>query len=95
VAGEGTEEPGGIAGVNSRDGKILGNNCAGSNDYSITNRHREDRSICSDTNTIAKPGRPPELRVSGGSAGTEEVVNKHGTMRNEAVVANRDEIANE
>jgi hypothetical protein len=44
---------------------------------------------------IAKFGRPPKLWFSGRATLAEQVVNKHGAMRNEAVVPNRDQIANE
>jgi hypothetical protein len=44
---------------------------------------------------IAKFGRPPKLWFSGRSTLAEQVVNKHGAMRNETVVANGNQIANE
>src|SRR4029077_2892027 len=70
-------------------------NSAGSYNYLVTDCYRQNGSIRSDTNTIAKFCSPPELRLSSRSAGHEEIVNKHRSVRNEAVVANRDQIANE
>src|SRR4029077_11323434 len=92
---EGTKKARGIPRINSGNAYILGNDCAGSNDHLIANRHWEDRSACSDTYTFSKFGRPPELRIFRRSAGAEQVVNKHRAMRNEAVIANGDEIADE
>ena len=90
-----TKKASGIARVNSGNGNILGNNCAGSDDHLIADRHREDRGICSDTYSTAKLCRSPELWLAGGSAGAEEVVNKHRAVGNEAVVANRNEVTDE
>src|SRR6266566_8601264 len=44
---------------------------------------------------IAKFGRPPKLCFSGLPTLAEQVVNKHGAMRNEAVVPNRNQLAYE
>jgi hypothetical protein len=44
---------------------------------------------------IAKFGGPPKLWFSGRATLAEQVVNKHRAVRNEAVVANRYQIANE
>ena len=90
-----TEEASRIACVNAWDGNILGNNCPRSYYHVITDRDREDCGICSDTHTIAKFGRPPKLWLPSRSTVAEEIVDKHGAMRNEAVVPNRDQIANE
>ena len=51
--------------------------------------------MCSHAHAIAKSSRSPELRVSGGSAGTEQVVNKHCAVGNEAVVSDRYELTDE
>ena len=64
-----TKKAGGIARVNAGDVNVLGNNCAGSDDHLIADRYREDGGICSDTYTIAKFCRSPELWLSGRSAG--------------------------
>jgi hypothetical protein len=44
---------------------------------------------------IAKFGRSPKFRFSRRATIAEQVVNEHGAMRNEAVVANGDEVADE
>jgi hypothetical protein len=44
---------------------------------------------------ITKFGRSPKLWFSDRPTLAEQVVNKHGAMRNETVVPNRDQIANE
>jgi len=51
--------------------------------------------MCSHAHAIAKSSRSPELRVFGGSAGTEQVVNKHCAVGNEAVVSDRYELTDE
>jgi hypothetical protein len=92
---EATEEAGWVARVNARNSNILGNNCTGSDHHLITDRNREDSSICSDTYTIAKFSRPPELRFSSRATGDERIINKHRSMRNEAIIPDRDELADE
>jgi hypothetical protein len=44
---------------------------------------------------IAKFRRPPKLWFSGRATVAEQVVNKHGAMRNETVVPNRNQFAYE
>jgi hypothetical protein len=44
---------------------------------------------------IAKFGRTPKLWFSGRATLAEQVVNKHGTMRNETVVPSRNQFAYE
>ena len=51
--------------------------------------------MCSHAHAIAKSSRSPELRFFGRSAGTEQVVNKHCAVGNEALVSNRYELADE
>jgi hypothetical protein len=92
---EATEKAGWIARVNARNSNIFGNDRAGSDDHLITDRDWEDSGICSDTHTIAKFGWSPELRFSGRATGDERIINKHRSMRNEAVVPDRDQIADE
>src|SRR5438552_3946002 len=84
-----------IACVNSGNGNILGNNCASSDNYLVADRHRKDRGICSIAHAIAMLSRSPELRVVGGSAGTEQVVNKHRAVGNEAFVSDGYELTDE
>jgi hypothetical protein len=44
---------------------------------------------------IAKLSRSPKVWVAGRTTVIKQVVNEHSTMRNETVVTNRDELANE
>jgi len=90
-----TEKACWITRVNSGNGNILGNNCAGSNDHLIADGHRKDRGVCSNAHAIAKFSRSPEPRVFGGSAGTEQVVNKHRAVGNEAFVSDGYELTDE
>jgi len=61
----------------------------------IADRHRKDCGICSNAHAIAKFSRSPELRVFGGSAGAEQVVNKHRAVGNEAFVPDGYELTDE
>jgi hypothetical protein len=90
-----TKKACGIPRINSWDGYVFGNNRAGSNDHLITDRYRKDCSICSDTYTIPKFGRPPKVLLSGRPSVGEAIINKHRAMRNEALVADSDEFADE
>jgi hypothetical protein len=90
---EPTKKAGGIARINSGNGYVLSNNCTGSDDHLVANGDREDCSICPDTNSITKFGWLPELWFASRSTVTEQIVNEHRAVRNETVVANRDEIA--
>ena len=90
-----TKEARGIAGVNAGLDDIFGNNGAGSDYDLIADRDRQDGGIGSYTDAIAKFSLSPELPLSRRSAGHEEIVNEHRSVRNEAVVTYRDKIANE
>jgi hypothetical protein len=92
---EGTKKACGIPRINSWDDYVFGNNRAGSNDHLIANRHRQDCGICSDTYTISKFGRTPKVRLAGRASVGEAIINKHRTMRNEALVAERYELTDE
>ena len=92
---ETTEQASGIAGVNAWDGNVLGNNRTGSYHHVIADRNREDGGIGSDTHMIAKLGGAPKFWFPGRTAVTEQVVNEHGAVRNETVVPDGDELANE
>src|SRR4029077_3786483 len=92
---EGTKKARGIPRINSWDGYVFGNNRAGSNDHLIANRHRQDCGICSDTYTISKFGRTPKVGLAGRASVGEAIIDKHGAMRNEALVAERYEFTDE
>jgi hypothetical protein len=90
-----TKEARGIAGVNAGLDDIFGNNGAGSDDHLVADRNREDGGIGSDTHVVAKFSLSPEFRLSRRSAGHEEIVDEHRAMRDETIIANADELADE
>jgi hypothetical protein len=61
----------------------------------ITDRDRQYGRIRSDTDTIAKLSFSPKLWFSGRATLAEQVVNKHGAMRNETIVPSRNQLAYE
>ena len=75
---------------------ILRYNGAGPDYYSIANSDRQDGGIRSNANAVANLRPPPEFLFSAGrTAGCKKVVNEHCPMRNETIVANHDQLANE
>lgn len=90
-----TEEAGRVACITAWDCNILRNNCPSSYNHVIADRDRKDCCICSNTHMTAKFGRPPKLWLSGRATGDERIINKHRSMRNEAIVPDCDEIADE
>lgn len=91
---ETTQEASGIAGINTGDADVLGHNGARADDDMIADCNREHRGIRPDTYTVAKPCCPPKIPFRYRSASNEQVVNKHRAVRNEAVVANCNELTN-
>jgi hypothetical protein len=85
----------GVASVDARYGDVLGDNRAGADDDTITNCNREYSGIRSDTYTIAKLGLTPEATFLCRSANHKGIINKHRAVRNEAIVPNRNELADE
>jgi hypothetical protein len=92
---ETAEHASGVTCVNAGDGDILGNNCTSSDNYLVTDRYRENSGIRSDTDMVPNFCRPPELRLASRSASQKQVINKHCAMRNEAIVTDRDQVADE
>src|SRR5204863_2450793 len=91
---ESPEQPSRVTNVDTGGANVLGHNGPGSDDYAITDRDREYRGIRPDTYPAADLRWPPEIAVSSGRAAVnKEIVDKHGPMRNEAVVPNRYELA--
>jgi hypothetical protein len=88
-----TEQTGRVADVNAGLDDIFGNNCTGSYDHMVADRNREDGGIGSHTHMIAKSSRSPKIWFSSRSTVAEQIVNEHRAMGNEAVVADRDQIA--
>jgi hypothetical protein len=92
---EATEQASRVARVNAGGGDIFGNNRAGTYNYLVTDCNRENGGIRSDTYTVTKLCWPPKLRLASRSTREEQVINKHRTMRDEAVVTDRDQVADE
>ncbi len=59
----------------------------------MADRDWEDGSVCPDTHTITKLGLAPEAPFLRGAAGNKGIINKHRPMRNEAIIPDRDELA--
>ena len=82
-----------VACVNTRCSDVVGDDCAGADDDIVTNGDREDGSICSDTHKIAKFSFDPEAPFLCRAPINEAIIDKHRTVRDEGVVADRDELA--
>jgi hypothetical protein len=87
------KQPRWISNVNTRLGDILGDHRPGSDNHLITDRDREYRGISPDTDMIAKFGGTPEIAVWRRTSLNKEIVDKHRSVRNEAVVPNRYKLA--
>ena len=93
---EAAQEPRGIARVDARLGDVFGNNGAGTNDDAVANRDRHNRGVGSDADVVSDHSCAPEFALPfGGSALLEGVVDKHGAVGNETIVADRDQFADE
>jgi len=89
------KETRGVARVNAGNGDVLGHNGARADDDMITNRNRENGSICSDTHRIADLGLAPEAPFRRRSPRDEWIIDKHRPMRNEAIIPDGDELTDE
>jgi hypothetical protein len=89
---ETSQQPRRVANVNPRLGNVVSNNRAGANDDLIADRDRKNGGICSNAYTIPKPCCSPRVRIYGRAAGNEQIINEHGSMRNEAFVSDRYEL---
>jgi hypothetical protein len=90
-----TKETCGVSHINAGDSDIPGNNCPGSDHNLIADCYRENSSVCSDTYKIAKFAWAPKLWPSSGTACDKQIVDEHGAMRNEAILPDRNQFANE
>jgi len=85
----------GIADVEAGYCDVLGNNSARADDCMIANRDRKDGGVRPNTYMITKLGWPPKLWLSSRATFAEQVVNEHGAMRNEAILPDRNQFADE
>jgi len=91
-----TELAGGITCVNARFSNVLGYYRPGANHHVVANRDRQNRGVGSDTDVVSYASVEPALAVPmSGSAGAEEVIDKHDPMRDDAIVANGNTFADE
>ena len=91
---EQSQEPSRASHINTRLGDILGNYSAGADYNVVANRDGKNRRIRSDADIVAKLGRTPEIAVSRRAPLNKEIVNEHRSVRDEAVVPDRDELTN-
>ena len=85
-----------ITRIDSWLGNIFGDDTARADDNVFTDADRQDRSAGANGNIVSDFGALPFGGVAaGGTAIGEEVVYEHRAVRNEAVVTNRDQFANE
>jgi hypothetical protein len=85
----------GVTSVEPGFGNILGYNCAGPDDRSVTDRHRKDGGIGSDTYVIAKLCCPPEFGFSGRPTAGEQIIDEHRAVRDEAIVTDGYQVTDE
>jgi hypothetical protein len=86
----------GVASIDPGGSNVFGDDRAGTDDHVIANRHWQNGGIGADTDMVADFGCTPQIAVPvRGTAGFEKVVDKHGTVRNDAIVAYGHEIAYE
>ena len=94
-AGQTTQKTGGVAHINTRFVDVFGNYCASANDDLVADGHGKDSCVRSDADVTSDCGEPPEAPISHGrTSDGEGIVNKHGAMRNEAVITDGHHIAN-
>jgi hypothetical protein len=89
------KQPRGVTYVEAGFSDIFGYDRAGPDDRSVADPDWEDGSVCPDAHPIAKYGLAPEAPFRCRSPGNEGIVDKHGPMRNEAIVSDRDQLTYE
>jgi hypothetical protein len=92
---ESPKQPRGVTYVEAGLSDIFGYDRAGPDDCTVADRDWEDGSVCPDAHAIAKLGLAPEAPLRRRAPGNEWIIDKHRPVRNEAIVPNRDQIADE
>jgi hypothetical protein len=87
------KHPRGVAYVKAGFSDIFGYDRAGPDDRSVADPDREDGSVCTDAHAIAKLGLTPEAPFRRRSPCNEGIVDKHRPMSNEAIIPDRNQIA--
>ncbi len=89
------KQPRGVTYVEPGFSDIFGYDRAGPDDCAIADPDWEDGSVCPDAHAIAKLGLAPEAPFRRRAPGNEWIIDKHRPMRNEAIVPDRDQLADE
>jgi hypothetical protein len=90
-----SQQPRGIAGIDSRLANVLGHHRSGTNDYVIADADRQHRHIGSDGDTFTYSGWLPERFVAAGrTTCPEHVIHKHRTVGDKTVLSYRHQLAN-
>ena len=89
------KQSGWIASIDARDNNIFRNHSAGSYNHLITNGNGKNGRVRPNTYMVANFSWTPGLRVLRRSTVIEQIVDKHGAMRYEAMVAYSDKLADE
>src|SRR4030095_3831968 len=85
-----------VAEIDTRLCDVFFDHSAGSHYDRVTDRNRQDRRVRSDADAVANLCPLPEFLVSAGRTATcKKVVDEHRSVRNETIVANHDQLANE
>jgi len=87
------KQPGRVTNVEAGFGNIFGYDGTGPDDCAVADRDWEDGSVCPNAHAIAKLGLAPEVPFRRRSPRNEWIIDKHRPMRNEAVVSDRDQVA--
>src|SRR5438093_1194369 len=74
---------------------VLGNNSARANDSMIANRDGKDGGVRPNTYMITKLGWPPQLPFRRRPPANKRIIDEHGAVRNEAIVPDRNQFADE
>ena len=81
--------------MNARFSDIFRNYGSRTDDDVITNCDRQNGRICSDADSVTDLGWSPQIWFTGGSTSLKAIIDKHGAMRDETIVANGDKLTNE
>ena len=88
-----SQKPSWVAGVNTGLGDVLGHDRSSSDHCIITDRNRKHGGVRPNADAVAKFGRAPKVAASRRISFNKEIVDEHRSVRDEAVVPDRDELA--
>jgi len=90
------QEPRRVADVDARFGDVFRHHGAGADDDVVADGDGQDRGVCADAHAIADPrGAPQVLAALSRAACGKHIVHEHNTMRDETVISDRHELADE